>query len=470
LRYEVQELIPIPVDEAILDFQVLEQFVGPAQEPMTRILLVAAQSDMVRSLLAAVDGGGLTASLVDVVPFALIRALASTDLAYVGAPTANEAIVCVGAGVTNVVVHERGVPRFVRMLITGGNEITEAIGSELHVDPDTAEDLKRRANATSTDDLEARAGRITLDRLGPFVEEVRGSIDYYRAQTPDGDVGRVLLTGGGSRVPGLAERLRQVLRVPVEAGHPLLGVRVGRVGIPEDRLIDSEPLLTVPIGLALAGRPLEGGARRMSLLPAEVAVVRERRRQSALVAAAVMVLAALLLVVYVGRRNQVANERDKAEHAEAEAAALRQDSAQLSQVTTVDSQLQERRQMVVTALAGDVAWTRLLQEIATVLPDDVWLTAFSGQSGGGTSETGAPLGTPSQGTINVTGQGFDQSSAAHWLMRVGELKSLTGLWLPSSTKTGEGSASLITFSSTANLTLQARSGTERTERYAGGTP
>jgi type IV pilus assembly protein PilM len=462
LRYQVQELIPIPVDEAILDFQILEQFVGPEQEPMMRILLVAAQSDMVRSLLAAVDGAGLSASLVDVIPFALIRALASTEITFGDAEATSEAIVCVGGGVTNVVVHDRGVPRFVRMLITGGNEITEAIASELHIDPDTAEDLKRRADVSSTDELEARAGRITTDRLSPFVEEVRGSIDYYRAQAADGDMRRVLLTGGGSQVPGLPDRLRQVLNMPVEIGHPLLGVRVGRVGIPEDRLIDSEPLLTVPIGLALAAQPPEGGARRMSLLPAEVAVVRERRRQSSVVAAAVVALAALLLVAYVGRRSQVSSERDKAQQAEAQTAALRQEAAQLSQVTNVDTQLQERRGMVESALSDDVAWTRLLQEIATVLPNDVWLTAFTGQK---TATTGGGVGV---GTINVTGQGFDQSSAARWLLRVGDLQSLTGLWLPSSAKSGQGESAMITFSSTANLTPQARSGNDRRDRYLGG--
>ena len=464
LRYQVQELIPIPVDEAILDFQIIEQFVGPEQEPMMRILLVAAQSDMVRSLLAAIDGASLSASLVDVIPFALIRALATTDITFGAAESASEAIVCVGGGVTNVVVHERGVPRFVRMLITGGNEITEAIASELHIDPDTAEDLKRRADASSADELEARAGRITTDRLSPFVEEVRGSLDYYRAQAADGgEISRVLLTGGGSLVPGLSDRLRQVLNVPVEIGHPLLGLRVGRVGIPEDRLIDSEPLLTVPIGLALAAQPTEGGARRMSLLPADVAVVRERRRQSSLVVAAVVMLAALLLVAYVGRRSQVSNARDKAERAEAGNAALRQEASRLSQVTTVDTQLQERRGMVDSALSGDVAWTRLLQEIATVLPNDVWLTAFTGQkaaAGAGTDPAGV-------GSINVTGQGFDQSSSAHWLLRVGDLQSLTGLWLPSSTRSGE-SGGTITFSSTAALTPQAKSGNDRRDKYLGG--
>jgi hypothetical protein len=71
------------------------------------------------------------------------------------------------------------------------------------------------------------------------------------------------------------------------------------------------------------------------------------------------------------------------------------------------------------------------------------------------------------GTISVTGQGVDQSSAARWLLRVGDLRSLTGLWLPSSTRSGE-SGGTITFSSTAALTPQAKSGNDRRDKYLGG--
>jgi hypothetical protein len=61
--------------------------------------------------------------------------------------------------------------------------------------------------------------------------------------------------------------------------------------------------------------------------------------------------------------------------------------------------------------------------------------------------------------------GFDQTSAARWLLRVGDLSSLAGLWLPSSTK-GAGN-SLVTFTSTADLTPAARSGSARADQYLG---
>src|SRR5205085_1228294 len=153
-------------------------------------------------------------------------------------PTA-QAIVCAGAGITNVVVHRHGVPEFVRMLGVGGDDITQGIATELAVDADTAEDLKRRADFASGDDLEAR----------------------------------------------------------------------------EARLLESEALLSVPIGLALAARPPESGVRRISVLPTEVAVVRAQRRQVAAGLLAVAALAVLLLLVWLARMSSVHNEQDRAKRA-----------------------------------------------------------------------------------------------------------------------------------------------------------
>lgn len=458
LQFEAAELVPIPIEEALLDFQVLERFMGADEAEMVRIILVAAQRDMVRSLLAAVEGAGLEATMVDAVPFALLRALASATGHLVSDRGPAEAIVDVGAGVTNVVVHEAGVPRFVRILAAGGAALTEAIAADLGVELDMAEDLKRRAQPGSLDQLEARAARIVDERLRPLVDEIRGSIDFYAAQLGAAPVSRVLLSGGGSRQRGLAERLREELGLPVEPAHPLLGIRVGRTGIPEDQLVDAEPLLATPIGLALAGRPPETG-RRPNLLPREVAAVREQRRAGMAVAAGVGALAIGLGLVWAAGRGQVSAERDKAEAAEATVARLRAQVAGLQGVSQLEQLLEARRRMVAAALADDVSWPRLLTQIATVIPNDVWLTSFSGQKSGR-----APDGTAT-GTVNVSAMGFDHTSAARWLLRVGELPSLTGLWLPSSTRSGAGAESLVSFQSTAQLTPAAHA--DRSRRYLG---
>lgn len=465
LTFQAQDLIPIPIEEAILDFQIIENF--PTSEgDMVRILLVAAQRDMVRSLLAAAEGAALGASMVDLIPFALMRALTPIGLLNDLQPTA-EAIVSVGASITNVVVHQRGVPEFVRMLGVGGDDITRGIATELQVDADTAEDLKRRAHPDSPDDLESRTAQIVTAQSSLLIEEIRGSLDYYQAQPEASPIGRIVLTGGGSRTIGLLDSLEQTLGISVEEGHPLAGLELARTGIPEARLLDSEPLLAVPIGLALAARAPESGQRRISVLPTEVAAVRTQRRQMVLASAGVGGLFLLLLLAWLARQSQVSSEKDDANRAEQQNTALQQQVAGLQGVTALDTQLAQRRTLVTNALADDVAWTRVLQEIATVIPNDVWLTSFQGQkagASGGTTPSTATAGS-TVGAINIAAMGIDHTSSARWLLRIGDLPSFTGVWLPSSTKAvGQPT---VQFTSTANLTPAAKSGQDRLSQYLG---
>lgn len=469
LRFEAQELIPIPVEDAILDSQILEEMVSPEGEPRMRILLAAAQRDMVRTHLAAVQGAGLSVEAVDVIPFALVRALFDRATQSFTGDGSAEAVVCIGGGVTNVVVHEQGVPRFVRVLLVGGDDVTDAIARDLDVDLDAAEDLKRRADISSSDAAVARAGQVVSDRLTPLVEEIRGSLDYYLAQSQSSPIGRVLVTGGGSRLPGLMERLQSQIGGRVEPAHPLSSLKIGQVRLSQAQLAEYEPLMTVPIGLALAGEVTKG-QRRISLLPQEVAVVREQRRQAAFAFAGVAGLGALLLAVWAARQSSVSEEKKKADEAEQQTARLSAQRSRLADVTVLQTDLQQRQAQVVSVLRNDVAWTRVFNDLATVIPADVWLTTFQGQktaataapAAGAAAAAAAPAGV---GTVNISAKGFDQTSTARWLLRIGELSEFTGLWVPNSTKSGVGAAQVVTFQSTARLTDKALS--KRIDRYTG---
>ncbi|MGH9062692.1 MAG: type IV pilus biogenesis protein PilM, partial [Acidimicrobiales bacterium] len=76
LRFEAADLIPLPVEESELDFQVMEEIEGPGGESRVRLLLAAGQQDMIEIALATTGAARLTPTLVDIVPFALVRALA----------------------------------------------------------------------------------------------------------------------------------------------------------------------------------------------------------------------------------------------------------------------------------------------------------------------------------------------------------------------------------------------------------
>jgi type IV pilus assembly protein PilM len=84
-----------------------------------------------------------------------------------------------------------------------------------------------------------------------FVDEVRGSLDYYQASTPAHPVERVVLSGGGSLLRGLADRLGQATRLPVKAGDPMATLQIGKTGLDDNQLSLVQPLSAVPVGLAL---------------------------------------------------------------------------------------------------------------------------------------------------------------------------------------------------------------------------
>jgi type IV pilus assembly protein PilM len=456
LQYQVQELIPIPMAEAVTDYQIIERTTGDRGDETLRLLVVAAHKDMLRSLLAALDGAGLAAARIDMVPFALIRSIhvPGFDLGDEDGRPIAEAIVGVGAGVTNVVVHEAGIPRFVRTLNTGGNAIVDQLAGELGVDLDTAEDLKRRADPMSDHPGEAQAGRVVAGSVTNLLEEIRGSLDFHLAQTDAAPLSRIVLTGGASQVADLAPRLSSLIGVPVVVGEPLRSVELGSTGIAPEVLVASQQLLAVPIGLALSGEGLGSGARRISLLPSEISAARVVQRQLVGAGAGVAGFAAVLMALFLLRGGQVDDAQSAADAEEDRTTVLQAEITGLADVEALQADLASRTTTVSAVLAGDVAWTRMLQEVATVIPSDVWLESFTGTAG----TAGAP------GAVTFSSKGSDQTSTARWLLRLGEVDSFADLWVPSSTKTPEDvSPEVVTFSSNANLTPAALS--DRAAQY-----
>lgn len=247
LPYQVQEFIPLPVEEAVLDFDILEELEQEGRR-MVRILLVAAQKAMVNGLVQAAEASRLRPVGLDLIPFALVRSVGGIDSLDVEA-AGEEALIDIGADVTNMCVHDRGVPRFVRILPTGGSDVTVAIARSLSVSEDDAERLKRGEPVEGGPDLE-EVRQVALGRASTFVDEIRSSLEFYAAQTPGAAVGRVLVTGGGSKLEGLIDLLQQRLAATVERGRVFERVEP-RLKLDPELLEDTEPLLAVAVGLAI---------------------------------------------------------------------------------------------------------------------------------------------------------------------------------------------------------------------------
>ena len=453
---QAAELIPMPLDEVILDHQILDRTTDDSGEDELHVLLVAAQKGIVRNLVAAVELAGLSASLVDLTPFALLRSLvdvtAFDDL--VDDRPAAEALVSIGGGVTTVVVHERGVPRFVRMVMRGGATFTEEIAEGLSLGFEAAEGLKRQVSAGLLDGPAGEAAVILEGLVEDFADELNTSLDYHRTQDGAAPISRIVLTGGAARTGGLVDALARRTGIDVVLGAPFAQLELARTGLTDAQIGEAEDLAAVAVGLALAGRPVERGARRLSLLPAEV-TQRSRTRQQILIgAAACLAVVVGLMLLWLQRGGQIEDAEALVAARRADVAALEQDIAALTYLREVEGTYDGRVDLVTRALAGDVAWPRVLQELATVLPDVVWLESFSGAAGA----------DGERATIEVRGRGSNHTSSARWLIRVGALESTAGLWVPTSSLSIDAEdLPTVEFDSDAFLTDRATS--DRLDRY-----
>jgi type IV pilus assembly protein PilM len=247
LPFQVQDFLPMPVDQAVLDFHILQTITDPGGTRALRGLLVAASRDTVLANVQCAEGAGLRVCMVDLTSFAVLRSIGTrTDL-----DVQTEALVDIGARVTNIVVHSDGVPLFVRILLMGGQDITDSVSERLGVPLQEAEGLKQQLGVLGTSGDLSTAARAVETTASSFVDEVRGSLDYYRASNPDHPVERLVVSGGGSLLKGLADRLGSATRLPVKDGDPMSAMRIGRTGLDADQLAAVQPLAAVPVGLAL---------------------------------------------------------------------------------------------------------------------------------------------------------------------------------------------------------------------------
>jgi len=251
LGFQVQEFIPMSVEEAVLDYDALGELEQEGRR-MQRILLVAAQRIMIDALVQAVEAAKLEVIGIDLTPFALVRAVGTLDVDLDAEGQGDEAVVDVGAHVTNICVHDRGTTRFVRILPSGGRDITLAIARGLGTEDAVAERLKRGEEVDggpTREDVE----RVALSRAGSFVDEIRSSLEFYAAQVPGAKIGRVLVTGGGSKLQGLMELLQERIPVVVGRGHVFERVK-SALDLSPEAADEAEPLLAVATGLAIPER------------------------------------------------------------------------------------------------------------------------------------------------------------------------------------------------------------------------
>jgi type IV pilus assembly protein PilM len=304
VNFQAQDQVPMPLNNAVMDFHPLGIVDTPAG-PRQRVVLVAAQRDMIERLLNAVRRAGLTVEGVDLSAFALIRSL------YRREPEQTGRVLYLNVdGLTNLAIAEGTVCRFTRVVGSGfegmASELAErrsialtearallaavdltasapaeqapvlpeAGGASAGGEPEPDLEPADGEQLMSPEDADEQERSMSYEELaaiesGPVAQapqsdtdlwavlengirdisgEVRNSLDFHRSQDGGGDVSHVVMSGRAQDIPGFAEALQVSLGVEV---------RCEEVGRPEQELSDevSPHRLAIATGLAAAEAP-----------------------------------------------------------------------------------------------------------------------------------------------------------------------------------------------------------------------
>jgi type IV pilus assembly protein PilM len=254
IHFRAQEALPIPLDEAVIDYHVVGESVDENGQSSHRILLVVAYRELVERYVSACKRAGISLLGVDLEAFALLRALAAPREED-ASPRAALVGVAIGHDRSTFAVSDGRVCEFTRVLEWGGASLNVGIARALDLAPSEVESIKRAISLENTtavpEGLTAEQWPQVLDvvrrQLQSFARELVSSLQFYQNQPGSLGIGEIVLTGGTAHMPGLAAELQRLISVQVRVGDPLARLKVGKK-VGEGQQIGS---LAVAIGLGI---------------------------------------------------------------------------------------------------------------------------------------------------------------------------------------------------------------------------
>jgi type IV pilus assembly protein PilM len=248
IRFRAHETLPIPIEEAMLDYHIVEDATAP-----DRVLLAVAYRDLVDRFAATCALAKIELAGIDIEAFALLRAVGGEPLSAGERAEAARVAVSIGHDRTTVAVSDGRVCEFTRVLDWGGARVTAAIERALEVDADEADRVKRSVDISSSasvdpaDERTTKAVEAARREVNGLARELASSLHFYQDQPDSLGFAEIAITGGGAHLQGLAAQLEELIGISVRVADPFARVGSGH-GISSG---GQDGSLAVAIGLGI---------------------------------------------------------------------------------------------------------------------------------------------------------------------------------------------------------------------------
>jgi type IV pilus assembly protein PilM len=245
LAFQVKEDLPVDVEDAVLDYYPLSH---DEQRGEVDGFLVAAVKSIIDTNIRALAKAKLNPVKIDLLPFALIRAL--IPLKDVSKDSVS-VILNLGSRSTSFSVVAGNIPSFIRFIGSGSDNVVDAIMKLTNLDYEKATRLQNKlgVGAELEDPASRRVAEVINEQVNTIFRAVRESLKFYQNNHPESRPQRLILVGSGARIPGLAESLSRAFGMQVEFGAALINVTLDKSLTKEDTALPDD--LSVPVGLAL---------------------------------------------------------------------------------------------------------------------------------------------------------------------------------------------------------------------------
>jgi type IV pilus assembly protein PilM len=243
IQWEAERYIPFDINDVNIDFQIFGS--TPENPEVIDVVLVAAKKDIINDHVSVIMESGLNPVIIDIDSFALENMLA---INYEIEKEGTVAVANVGASITNINIIKNNISAFTRDIFKGGNQITEEIQRQLHVDHEEAENIKvgTKVDLTSQPIIQ----NVLKAAAESLANEIGNSIDFFQSTTTYEKIAKLYLSGGGSKIKDFDIILQQQIGMPVEVVNPFKKIDFSGKNFDMEYLREIGPIMAVGVGLA----------------------------------------------------------------------------------------------------------------------------------------------------------------------------------------------------------------------------
>ncbi|MFA5754126.1 MAG: type IV pilus assembly protein PilM [Patescibacteria group bacterium] len=238
---EAKKVIPLPLEEMTLDWKIIPSGDKSRSKGSQQVFLTGSPKKLVRKYIDIFKSAKLALASLETETFSLVRSLVGND-------KSNIMLVEIGANSTDLSIVKESIPVLNRSLAVCGSTVTKALAEKMGLSYAQAEQFKLDLSVSLEADNHEELPQLITKTLEPIVTEMQYMLDFFHSQN-NGEVEKVILSGGGALLLNLPDYLSKRLNLKVIVGDPW-----SRIHYPEELkpvLSEVGPKLAVAIGLAM---------------------------------------------------------------------------------------------------------------------------------------------------------------------------------------------------------------------------